>query len=55
MKEEGKVGGSEQGSDLDLDPDSWKMLWIWIWQNDADPLDPDPQHCAEHSKNVSIE
>ena len=36
------------GSDLDLypDPDPWKILWIRfrIWQNDADPLDPDPQH-----------
>ena len=22
-----------------------KKLWSWIRQNDADPLDPDPQHC----------
>ena len=44
MKEEGRVGGSELGSDLDLDPDPWKILWIRIRQNDADPLDPDPQH-----------
>ena len=45
MKEEGRGGGSELGSDLDLDPDSWKILWIRIRQNDVDPLDPDPQHC----------
>ena len=34
------------GSDLDLDPDpdSWKILWIRNRQNDADPLDPDPQN-----------
>ena len=50
MKEEGRAGGSELGSDLDLDldldpdPDPWKILWIRIRQNDADPLDPDPQH-----------
>ena len=43
MKEEGS--GGELGSDLDLDP--WKILWIRIRQNDADPLDPDPQHCLE--------
>ena len=41
VKEEGS--GGELGSDLDLDPDPWKILWIR--QNDADPLDPDPQHC----------
>ena len=45
MKEEGRGGGSELGSDLDLDPDPWKILWIRIRQNDTDPLDPDPQHC----------
>ena len=39
MKEEGKGGGNELGSDLDLDP--YKILWIRIRQNDADPLDPD--------------
>ena len=44
VKEEGSGGGSEQGSDLEPDPDPWKILWIWIRQNDADPLDPDPQH-----------
>ena len=45
VKEEGRGGGSEL--DLDLDPDPWKILWIRIWirQNDADLLDPDPQHC----------
>ena len=43
MKEEGRGGVSELGSDLD--PDPWKILLIWIQQNDADPLDPDPQHC----------
>ena len=44
VKEEGS--GGELGSDLDLDPDPdpWKILWIRIRQNDADPLDPDPQH-----------
>ena len=41
VKEEGN--GGELGSDLDLDP--WKILWIR--QNDADPLDPDPQHWLE--------
>ena len=47
VKEEGS--GGELGSDLDLDPDPdpWKILWIRIRQNDADPLDPDPQHCFE--------
>ena len=46
MKEEGRGGGSELGSDLDLDPDPWKILWIQIliWQNDVDPLDPHLQH-----------
>ena len=45
VKEEGS--GGELGSDLDLDP--WKILWIRIRQNDADPLDPDPdsQHCLK--------
>ena len=38
VKEEGS--GGELGSDLD--PDPWKILWIRIRQNDADPLDPDP-------------
>ena len=49
MKEEGRGGGSELGSDLDLDPDPdpWKILWIRIRQNDADPVDPDPQHCLK--------
>ena len=41
VKEKGRGGGSELGSD----PDPWKILWIRIRQNDADPLDPDPQHC----------
>ena len=47
VKEEGRGGGSELGSDLDSDPDPWKILWIRIRnrQNGADPLDPDPQHC----------
>ena len=47
VKEEGRGGGSELGSDLvlDLDPDPWKILWIQTRQNDADPLDPYPQHC----------
>ena len=45
VKEEGRGGGSELGSKLDLDPDPWKILWIRIRQNDADSLDPDPQHC----------
>ena len=40
MKEEERGGGSELGSDLD--PDPWKILWIRI--NEADHLDPDPQH-----------
>ena len=45
VKEEGRGGGSELGSKLDLDPDPRKILWIRIRQNDADSLDPDPQHC----------
>ena len=49
MKEEGS--GSELGSDLDLDPDPWKILWIRIRQNDANPLDPDPQHWLETPGN----
>ena len=51
VKEEGS--GRELGSDLDLypDPDPWKILWIRIQQNDADPLDPDPQHCLRPRKN----
>ena len=40
MKEEGKGGGSE----LSPDPGPWKILRIRIRHNDADPLDPDPQH-----------
>ena len=46
MKEEGRGGGSVQGSDLDLDPDQdpWKILWIRIRQNDGDPLDSNSQH-----------
>ena len=36
MKEESRGGGSELGSDPDLDPDQ---------ANYADPLDPDPQYC----------
>ena len=52
VKEKGS--GGELGSDLDLDPDldsdPWKILWIRIRQNDADPLDPDPdpQHCFNY-------
>ena len=44
---EGKGGGSELGSDLDLDPvpDPWKIFRIRIQQNDVDPSDPDRQHC----------
>ena len=45
VKEEGS--GGELGSDLDLDPDPWKILWIRIRQNEADPLDPNPQHCSK--------
>ena len=50
MKDEGRGGGSELGSDLD--PDPWKILWIRIRQNDVDPFNPDPQHCLqqEHQK-----
>ena len=44
VKEEERGGGSELGSDLDLDSVPWKTLWIRFRQNDADPLDPDPQH-----------
>ena len=44
--DEGRDRGSKLGSFLD--PDPWKILWIQIQirQNDLDPLDPDPQHCA---------
>ena len=51
MREEGRGGGTQLGSelgsdqDLDPDPDPWKILWIRSRQNDADPLDPDPQNC----------
>ena len=55
MKEEGSGGRGELGSDLELDPDPWKLLWIRIQirQNDADPLepDPDPQHWFKVSSN----
>ena len=50
MNEEWRGGGSGLVSDLDLEPDmdTGKILWIQIriQQNDADPLDldPDPQH-----------
>ena len=44
VQEEGS--GGELGSGLDLDPDPWNILWIRIRQNDADPLDPDLQHCC---------
>ena len=46
MKEDGRGGGTELGFDLDLDPDPdlLKILCFRIRQNDADPLDPDPQH-----------
>ena len=52
MKEERRGGESELGSDMDLDLDPWKRLWIRIRQNDADPLDPDPdpQHCDKPYK-----
>ena len=50
MKEEGRGGGSELGSVLDLDADPWKILWIWIQQNDTGPLDLDQQHCFKESK-----
>ena len=46
VMDEGRDRGSKLGSFLD--PDPWKILWIQIQilQNDLDPLDPDPQHCA---------
>ena len=48
MKEEGRGGGSELGSDLDLDPGTrsklFIILWIRIRQIDTDPLDSDPQY-----------
>ena len=52
MKDEGRGGGSEIGSDLDLDPDPWKILWIR--QNYADPLHPDPQHCLGQKKTKKL-
>ena len=52
MKEEERGGGSELGSDLDLDPVPWKTLWIRFRQNDADPLDPDPQHWGRKSHDT---
>ena len=33
--------------DMSLDPDPWKTFWIRIRHNDADPLDPEPQHCPQ--------
>ena len=57
MKEEGRGGGSELGSYLDLYADPWKILCIRIRirQIDADPLDPDPQHGVhtQHSLETS--
>ena len=54
MKEERRGGGSELGSDLDLDPDPRKILWIR--QNNTDPSDPDPQNCFSRlgSKRPSL-
>ena len=52
VKEEERGGGSELGSDLDLDPVPWKTLWIRFWQNNADPLDPDPQHWGRKSRDT---
>ena len=45
MKEEGRGCGLGSNLDLDPDPDPWEILWIRIRENDADPLDPDLQHC----------
>ena len=43
VKEEGRGGKNELGSDLDLEPDPWKKVWIRIRQNGMYPLDPDLQ------------
>ena len=40
LRDSVKESGGEVGSDLD----PWKLLWIR--QNDADPVDLDPQHCS---------
>ena len=50
----GESDGSKLGSELDLDPDPdpWKILWIRIRQNDADPLDPDPQHWGKDTDTI---
>ena len=47
MREDGRGGGSEIGSDLDRDPDPSKMLLIRSRQNKADPSELDPQHCCK--------
>ena len=54
VKEEGRGGESELGPDLDLDPDLWKILLVRFRQNDADPLDPDPQHCIRLFTNFNF-
>ena len=52
MKEKGggRRGGVGEVSQFgSIDPDPWKIFRIRIWQNDADPSEPDPQHCLQPS------
>ena len=52
VKEKGRGGESELGSDLD--PDPWKILWIQIRKYVADPLDPDPHHWFQGLEKIAI-
>ena len=48
MKEEGRGGESELGSDLDLDPDPWKIICIRI------RLEQMQQYCTVRNKKVFL-
>ena len=56
MREKGVRDEEGSGGELGSDLDPWKILWIWIriQQNDADPLDPDPQHCLAYPPSTPI-
>ena len=53
MRDQGE-GESDEGGEIgfDLDPDPQKILWIRIRLNDADPVDPDPQHWFKVCKTI---
>ena len=54
VREEGRGGESELGSDMDLnmDPDPWKILRIWIQQNYVDPSHSDPDPNTDTTKSI---